>query len=81
MDIVERAAGLSDKSTSEEILNLAADAMDAAADKIEGLREENERLREALRKIASGDVYDENNTVTGAGYFITLARATLGEKE
>ena len=37
-DIVERAAGLSDKSTSKEILNLAADAMDAAADEIERLR-------------------------------------------
>lgn len=38
MDIFVRAAGLSDNSTNEEIINLAADAMDAAADEIERLR-------------------------------------------
>jgi hypothetical protein len=48
MDIVERAAGLNDNSTSEEILNLAADAMDAAVDEIERLRAIMETVADAL---------------------------------
>ena len=48
MNIDERAAGLSDKSISKEILNLAADAMDAAADEIERLRAIMETVADAL---------------------------------
>jgi hypothetical protein len=43
--------------------------------------QEIERLREALHKIAHADAYDENGKPNGGGYFINLARATLGEKE
>jgi hypothetical protein len=59
MDIFVRAAGLSDKSTSEEILNLAADAMDAAADEIERLRKENIVLSSTLSKLLGKMAADE----------------------
>jgi hypothetical protein len=48
MDIFVRAAGLSDNSTNEEIINLAADAMDAAVDEIERLRAVMETVADAL---------------------------------
>ena len=50
--ILERYKSLSINSTNEEILNFAADAMDAAAHKIKQLQEENERLYGILEPFA-----------------------------
>ena len=77
MDIFVRAAGLSDKSTNKEILNLVTDAIDAATDKIEGQRKEIERLREELHQISLAS-QSSMDSKEGCG---KIARKALGEKE
>jgi len=52
MDIVERASGLSDKSTNKEILDLTKDAMDLATDEIKRLRARVKLLEKTLIKAA-----------------------------
>jgi hypothetical protein len=74
MDIFVRAAGLSDNSTNEEIINLAADAMDAAADEIERLRKRVELLEGYLNGAL-------NLVENFAHCDTTDARKALGEKE
>jgi cell shape-determining protein MreC len=88
MNIDERAAGLSDKSTSEEILGLTKDVLDAAKTEIERLREEIERLREENRLLS--DLFHEavalpqgecpRPATAGDGMFNPQHKA-LGEKE
>ena len=51
-DIFERMKKMSEQSSNKEILELAADAMDAAADEIDRLQQENARLYGLLNPFA-----------------------------